>query len=359
MVSSASNSFVHVAQHMQPLGGLETLVLDLMRTGERADWCISLEGSQAELTAAPNLASYAPRIIGMNKRAGLDVALIGRLARTLRTLKPRSVVAHHIGPLLYAGLAGRLAGISRLVYYEHDTWHYQRANDRRIARLCTRLFKPRLVAVSSVASREMKDILGDVEIRVLPPGVDMQRFNISDVKQARQRLGLPEDGRIIGSAGRLALVKGHRFLVDALADMPKSYRLVLLGDGSERSNLEAQAGALGLSERVHFLGHRCDVESVLPALDLFCLPSLAEGLPRALIEAQACGLPVVATDVGGVRSAVAAGGGEIVAPANASALAAACVRVIADHAPAEAIRASVAERFSLEIVHTVLEELSA
>jgi glycosyltransferase involved in cell wall biosynthesis len=354
---TASRPSVHVAQNMYSLGGLETLVLDLMRKDNKA-MCFSLEGSTAQLGRQLHLAQFTGRVIGMNKGPGFDWQLIDHLRRMFLHLRPRSVIAHHIGPLLYAGSACRLARIPVLIYYEHDTWHYRQGNDRFLAQLLSRVLKPKCLAVSHAAAEDMKPIFGKRGIRVLPPGIDLKRFTIRERSHARRRLNLPLDGVQIGSVGRLAEVKGHKFLVEAVATLPPNHRLVLLGAGPEQAPLQAQAREVGIADRVTFLGHRNDVEEVLPAFDLVCLPSLAEGLPRALIEAQACGIPVVATDVGGVVKAVNPDAGEVVPSNDVAALVAAMQRLLARRHHPEELRRWVADRFSLETVVEVLDDLA-
>ncbi len=90
--------------------------------------------------------------------------------------------------------------------------------------------------------------------------------------------------------------------------------LAIVGSGPATGALQSLAAKLGLSHRLHLVGHRDDIDAILPAFDVFCLPSRSEGLPRSIIEAQACGIPVVASDVGGVREAVCPETGTLVPP---------------------------------------------
>jgi glycosyltransferase involved in cell wall biosynthesis len=108
----------------------------------------------------------------------------------------------------------------------------------------------------------------------------------------------------VGTAGRLVPVKSHHVLLRALAALPDDVHCAIAGDGPELHNLQSLATELGVTARTHFLGHRNDLWDVYPAFDIFCLPSQAEGLPRTVLEAQACDIPVVATDVGGVAEAL-------------------------------------------------------
>lgn len=354
---NGSGMTIHIAQQMRPIGGLETLILDLLSHEPQTTFCVSLEGSPSELGQEATLAPFAGRVLGMSKRPGLDWSLVGRLARVLRRLRPQSVVAHHIGPLIYGGLASRLARVPTLLYYEHDTWHYRNGNDRLIARVCSNLLKPCCAAVSASAADEMRQIFSNSEIRVVPPGVDLKRFTIRSRTQARARLGLEATGVLLGSVGRLAEVKGHKHLLDAFARLPTDYRLALLGSGPEQSRLVAQALELGIAERVRFLGHSGSVEEIIPAFDLLCLPSLAEGLPRAVLEALACGVPVVASNVGGVASVVGPAAGETVPAGDPVALGDAIERVLRRRALPGAIRGSIADCYSLEAVALALHEL--
>jgi glycosyltransferase involved in cell wall biosynthesis len=118
---------------------------------------------------------------------------------------------------------------------------------------------------------------------------------------------------------RLDYLKDHATAVrtlDRLARQVPRARLVLVGDGPERSAIEARVGELGLGERVRFLGLRKDVARLLHGADAFLLTSVSEGIPLTVIEAMAAGLPVVATDVGGLREVVADGTTGLLAPAG-------------------------------------------
>ncbi|HPG89567.1 MAG TPA: glycosyltransferase, partial [Hyphomicrobium sp.] len=152
----------------------------------------------------------------------------------------------------------------------------------------------------------------------------------------------------VGSAGRLEEVKGHRVLVAAMPSLPETTHVVLVGDGSQRTSLVAQARELGVAQRLHLLGHRDDLEQILPAFNVFCLPSLGEGLPRVLMEAQAADIPVVASDVGSVRQAVDPATGRLVRSNDPIELGQALTKVLASPPPENAARTYAAERFGID-----------
>jgi glycosyltransferase involved in cell wall biosynthesis len=191
-----------------------------------------------------------------------------------------------------------------------------------------KLIHPRHICQSQATARKLAEILPGAAIAIVPAGIDLGRFKPASKSAARERLGLPASALLAGSAGRLVAVKGYGFLVGALRHLPANVRLVLAGDGPERAALEAKALSLGLMDRVTFLGHRDDVADILPAFDVFCLPSLNEGLPRSLLEAQACGVPVVATSVGAVAEAVCPETGTLVEAGNELLLAVAIQRAL-------------------------------
>jgi len=143
-------------------------------------------------------------------------------------------------------------------------------------------------------------------------------------------------------------VKGQRFLIEALNDLPSDVHAVFVGDGPVRAELEETAKQLSLEQRVHFLGHRDDLDAIYPAFDVFCLPSLSEGLPRTLLEAQASGVPVIATNVGGIPEAVCPATGMIVPAGDPKALAAAIAEVLERRSDPEAPRMFVLNGLSLK-----------
>jgi glycosyltransferase involved in cell wall biosynthesis len=147
---------------------------------------------------------------------------------------------------------------------------------------------------------------------IIPNGIDTNRFTPGDKREARKALALPLEARLIGCSGRLEMVKGQQVLIDAFALLDKDCHLVLAGSGSMEQSLRQQAKALGVANRVHFTGHLENMPTFYRALDLYCQPSLNEGLPLAPLEAQSCNIPAVVTDVGGSRETLSPESGTLV-----------------------------------------------
>jgi teichuronic acid biosynthesis glycosyltransferase TuaC len=192
-------------------------------------------------------------------------------------------------------------------------------------------------------------------VNVLRNGVDLQRFRPLDRAAARQRFGI--DGPSLASVGHLIERKGHDFVIRALAQLP-GWRLFIAGDGPERARLEALAAAGGVADRVTFLGRRNQDELVqlYNAVDMLVLASDREGWANVLLEAMACGTPVVATRIWGTPEVVATPeAGVLVAREDGDI--ARGVRELAAAMPAREATRRYAEGFSWEATTAGLEAL--
>jgi glycosyltransferase involved in cell wall biosynthesis len=231
---------------------------------------------------------------------GSMVASVARARRVLRALAPHVVVTSNWGAIEWA-IGARLAGL-RHVHTEDGFGPEER--DRQIAR---RVWVRRLVLRGSEVILPSQVLLRLARERwrlprrrlhMIPNGVDLARF--SGVAPA----ALPEGvGPVIGTVAALRAEKNLRRLIGAFARFRRhrAARLVIVGDGPERSALEAEAAALGVGADVVFIGHTAAPERYLAAFDVFALSSDTEQMPISMLEAMASGLPVVATDVGDVR----------------------------------------------------------
>jgi glycosyltransferase involved in cell wall biosynthesis len=238
--------------------------------------------------------------------------------------------------------------------------------DRELLRALT----PRmdhLVAVSQANVRKIES-----EGRSGPPvtliynGVDLDRYDHQEpCCTLREEYGLPENGPIVGVVARLEPEKGHPTLLEAwptvLAAQPEA-TLLVIGEGSRREELAAQAASLGLGSRVVFTGRRDDVPAVTAALDVAVLPSYREAQGLSILEAMALSRPVVATNVGGIPEMIEDGvTGLLVPPHDAPALGAAILRLLDDHPLADMLARNahdlVHERFCVELMVRAIESI--
>ena len=155
-------------------------------------------------------------------------------------------------------------------------------------------------------------------------------------EETRRRLAILEDELVILAVGRLSPEKGHRYLIDAIAEVMSSaphlrLRVIIAGAGPLERDLANQIVKLDLEQRVKLIGHWSDVKQLFSVADLFVLPSLSEGSPNVLLESMAAGVPIVATTVGGVPEIVSDGESAILAPpANVEMLAKAILKLVED-----------------------------
>ena len=182
-------------------------------------------------------------------------------------------------------------------------------------------------------------------------GIDAEGHPVPSSDGLRARIAGRSDRPIVLTVARLDSQKGHPYLLAAAAEIPHAV-FALVGEGGEQAALESQARALGIADRVRFLGHRDDVPELLAACNVFVLPSLYEGLPLSVLEAMAAAKPVVATAIDGTGEAVVDGvTGLLVPPADPVRLAGAIRGLLADGALASRMgeegRARVRREFSL------------
>jgi glycosyltransferase involved in cell wall biosynthesis len=269
--------------------------------------------------------------------------------------------------------AWRLAAAGRRRPFVVGTVHSSRIRSEEDRDLLRRL-TPRmdhLVAVSRAIVRKLEDE-GRVgaPISLIYNGVDLERYRHHEVCCTLHReYELPAAAKVVGVVARLEPEKGHPTLLEAwpevVAAVPDAH-LLIVGEGSQREALEAQAGALGLLDHgrpsVTFTGRRDDVPAVTAALDVAVLPSYREAQGLSILEAMALSRPVVASAVGGIPEMIDHGRtGLLVPPHDAAALAAAITRLLTDHPYADTLgRAGhdlVHERFCVELMVRAVETI--
>jgi sugar transferase (PEP-CTERM/EpsH1 system associated) len=260
-------------------------------------------------------------------RKGIEAGVLRRLYRCFRQEKARVVHTHQFAQLLFSLLPAKACG-ARIVHTEHEYYLYrQDARARRIFRQLMR-FCSAFTVVGPAVARYYAEELGvsSSRMHVIANAVDLEQFRV-DGQESRARLGLSKEEVVLGIVGRLEPEKDHRTLLRAFRALNAHHqatRLLIVGDGSLRRELESQCRALDIERNVTFLGARADIPHVLAAFDVFVLSSVQEGVPLSVVEAMGAGKPVIATDVGGLRLLVKpALNGLLVPPADPVALEAA------------------------------------
>jgi glycosyltransferase involved in cell wall biosynthesis len=322
------------------------LTLELRAMGHRAELLCDPAGELWRRARAAGVVCHPLPI-----RNALDLRAAAALRRRLRdgrydVVHFHTSRAHAMAPWVRG--SARAAIVTRRMDY---------VPNRLFARW---LYGPRAVdgvaAISTaVAEALVRASVARERVTVIPSGVDCAHFrppSTEERAQSRAALGLGDPECAVGAVGALEPRKGHRYLLEAMTLLGGRAVAIVAGDGSLRDPLAAEIRRLGLGGAVRMVGRIADARAILWALDIFAMPSLSEGLGVALLEAMACGLPAVASRVGGIVDVVDDGRtGMLVAPGDARALADALGYLNAE-APARkamgaAARAVAVERFSM------------
>lgn len=362
---SAESSVVAFVIEELTVGGAESMVVAMANEFLVLGWQVHVVCLRAAGVLAADLDDDIEVHI-LDKQLGLDVVLAYRLNRCIHKISPDVVNSH-----LWVGNTWTRVALfaSRIpvVVTEHsrDTWKppYYRWIDRVLA-----LRTAAMITVSGDTADFYKQVIGLPEslITVVNNGVNTLRYSQGDGRALREEWLAHDPGSsdiaaerrvIIGTVGRMVAAKNHQRLVDALgllkADpslVGHDLRLVMVGDGEDKVEIEQYVVSKGLQDWVVFTGSRHDIPDVLAAFDLFTLSSDREGHPLTALEAQAAGTPVVLTDAGGAREAIARDGarcGGVLVERSTNAMAAA-IREMILYPELRAERAVFARQFALQ-----------
>jgi len=282
------------------IGGLEVFLLELIKNRTRAiePYIICLEEKGAlgeEFHDVP--------LLSLGKKPGIQLGIINQIIDFVKTNRIDLIHTHNDGPHFYGALAGCLSRVP-VVHTRHGIHDVENRKRLWMDRFSSFL-SAKVIGVSNdisnlygntikVSRSKVITILNGVNTRIFTPHT-VDRLKVLGVD-------IPKEALILGIVGRLAQVKDHKTLLDAchiLKNRSKKYHLVVVGDGPLKLDLITYAQTLGIASNVTFTGERSDIAELMNAFDVFVLSSVSEGISVTLVEAMACGLPVVATDVGG------------------------------------------------------------
>ncbi len=347
------------------VGGAETLLAELLRRMDRERFLPELCCLKRLAELGEVLAEEVPVHTGLLK-SKYDLAVLGRLTGLLGERRIDAVVTVGTGGdrMFWGRLAAWRAGVPVILSALHSTGYPVRVErlNRMLAPItdgfigCARSHSRFLVAGERCPQGKVFTIWN---------GVDVDRFRPRDKLAMRARLDIPAEAPVAGIVAALRPEKQHMLLIEAMAGVVQRLPgaiLVVVGDGSQRGAIEAKVAELGLAGSVRMLGTRYDVPKILAALDVKVLSSKMEANPASTLEAAACGLPVVAPNVGSLAETVEDGEtGILCPPGDRQALADAMLRLLADpraaSAMGEAGRKLVCRRFSVEVMVRGYERL--
>ncbi len=298
---------VAFVMHAMQVAGAEVLVSEIIRRGsERVApvvLCLDEIGALGE-----QLQGQGVPVEVLGREPGIDLGLARRLGRSLQGHRSQVVHAHQYTPFFYAATSRLVTKqTSGLVFTEHgrhfpDVVSRQRRflNQVLLARLATEIN-----ACSEFSGRALSVVDGfpAKRVQVIENGIELNRYGApADSAALRRRLGWPVDSQIVTCVARFHPVKDHATLIQAFHMLRRSMpaaRLMLVGEGPQRGQIEDLIRSLDLEGSVSLLGVRGDVPALLAASDVFSMTSLSEAASLTVLEAMASELPVVVTEVGG------------------------------------------------------------
>jgi len=314
---------IHVAPSLD-MGGLEKLLVELARHADRRRFTLRFVSLGLRGVLADDIEACGWPVAAMEQPDGLRPRLVLRLARRFRRWQADVIHSHDDRAHLYGTFAGRLARVPRLIHTRHGRSSHLSRRQKLLVNAASRLIDHFVCVSEDIARLAVQHGVRADRVRSICNGIDVDRFAYR---------GSQADGPAVLVA-RLSPEKDIETLLRAVALVVRqdpAFRLEIAGDGPCMPSLSQSATALGLDEHVRFLGQVRDVPELLARAGMFVLSSLTEGISLTLLEAMACGLPIVATRVGGNPEVVRDGEtGFLVPPENPAALAETLLRLRRD-----------------------------
>ncbi len=344
-------------------GGQEIRILTEMEALRRRGHRLLLAAPQRSQVFAQARARGF-ELLALDDRKWKLPAAVLRLAHWFKAERVDVVCPHSSRDGWRAGLAGRLAGVPLIVRARHFEVPIA---SRWVSRVVYQALADQLVTTSPKITEQFRREFGFTEARVstIPTGIDLDVFSPAGIRAEFPARPGQAGWPLVGLVAVLRQAKGHVTLVRAarrLHDQGFPVRLLLVGDGPSKRPIEEEIAKLQFHEAVQFTGHRSDVPAILRALDVLAIPSWHEGIPQIALQALACQIPVVGSDVGGIPSVIEAGvTGRIFAVGDDAALAMAIRETCENHAATRAMqergRTQVEERHGVEQMADAVEQL--
>ncbi len=271
------------------------------------------------------LTEVGSKVFIVPRKFKFDPLCIIRLFKIIKSEKIQIVHTHAHKPNTTARIAAILARAPVIIANEHNVDEWKSTFQKLIDCFLSR-FTNRIIVVSKGVQKFCQSTgIPSCKFRLIYNGVEVDKFknkNFREIK--RKELGINENACVVGTVGRIHPQKGHEFLIQVVEKLlveHQSLIFLIIGEGYLKNEFILKVKSLNLSKNILFLGEREDIPELLSCMDIFVLPSIREGFPNTILEAMASSLPVVATDVGGVRELIIANEtGFIVPPADIPAL---------------------------------------
>jgi len=326
-------NILYLTNHLD-VGGITSYVFTLAKGMKRRGHNIYIASSGGELLPEFTKENIIYVPLTIKTKSELSPKILISVYELYHTLKRYRIDIIHSNSRTTQVLAELLAKYKDFLHVATCHGFFK----RRITRRLFSTWGRRVIAVSQpVKEHLIKDFgVNAKNITLIYNGIDIERFKDRDIEfktEMKKSLGLADEP-VIGIVGRLSDIKGHSFLIEAMKrvveKIPRA-RLVIVGEGKMQKKLVALCRRLGIEKNILFIPSVREIGDILSIMDVFAMPSLKEGLGLALMEAMACGLAVIGSDVGGIKDLVRNGvNGMLVEPADSCGLACAILELLED-----------------------------
>ena len=314
------------------LGGAENLLLSYLKNLDKKKYSFyvcCLRDQPDDLSF--EISEYA-QIINLKMKSKFNPMVVFHLLKVIKSIQPEIIHTHLFQPRIFTTFAHLLYRRGVLITHKHSIVNPKKHHIFMLLEIAAILFNKKVIAISKSVEQSLckYEFIPQSKIFVLTNSIDYQKFN----QAFNQRAHPIEKSIVIGTVGRIERVKGIKYLLMAMKIILRQYsnaKLDIVGDGSELNKLKLLSEKLSISNSVRFFGKLAYPIPNYSRMDIFVLPSLLEGFGIVLLEAMAAGIPVIATNVHGIREVVIDGkSGILIPPKNPEAIAKAVSRIIED-----------------------------
>ncbi len=300
----AKTKILHVNNTMN-IGGIELFLMNLIKNTDMSRYEIALlTYSDKAYDLEAELKNMNIQIFRIDNPAKISpLKHMRQIYKVLSDYKPTAVISHTYFNSAYVVLMGLIVKTQIRAVHSHTAMASEEKRLHKIIKwILPRIIINRFATHKFACSREAGVALyGDESSTIIPNGITLKDFRYSKSKRnmARNLLGIEEDNIVVGHIGRFAYPKNHSFLISVFINLlsinPKS-KLILIGDGPDKTKIETLIEEKGIGNSVLFLGNRHDISFLLNSMDVFVFPSIYEGMPVSLIEAQANNINILVSD---------------------------------------------------------------
>lgn len=302
MAGNQKIKIIHIIPTLD-FGGAERLAVDVIKNLNQEKFIVKLICLKRSGALGLELKDHGVPLILLEQKHSASIVSLIKLIKILKQEHPDIVHTHLFGADFYGSIATRLAGIKYLVSTEHNLNYSEGFIKKIIKVFVSKLFNNIIAVSEAVKNYAIKNYcIKKEKILVINNGVDVNKFFQSQNKLS----GIKNNQKIIiGSIGRLTKQKGFEYLVEAMGKLSnQNVECLIAGDGELKTRLQKKVEKFGLENKVKLLGWQKDIKSFLSKIDIFILPSLWEGFGIAILEAGLVGLPVIASNVDGIKEII-------------------------------------------------------